>query len=228
MISIKYHAIFDYELIKSDFPKWLHKKDKSITGIRSIKSKKRLQREKISRQKLQIAQKAAKILSKIPTVKFVGVTGSLAMMNSNENSDIDLMIVTSSNNLWTTRLFTYLLIHLFGFKRRFPMEKAENDKLCFNLWLDEDDLVWRKSDRNIYTSHEIAQIMPLVNKDKTYEKFLFQNKWILSFWPYAVRILNLESRIWNKNSKFQIPNSKFSPVEKLAFKLQYLYMKIIR
>ena len=60
------------------------------------------------------------------------------------------------------------------------------------MWLDESDMVWQRKDRNIYTAHEIAQIVPLINKDKTYEKFLSHNRWILDFWPNAVKIRKLQ------------------------------------
>ena len=106
-VSERYHAIFNFKLVKSDFPRWLYKDDKSITGITGRKSITRIKREQISKKKLQIARKAAKILGKISTVRFVGVTGALAMFNANIDSDIDLLIITSKNRLWLTRLCVY-------------------------------------------------------------------------------------------------------------------------
>lgn len=220
MISSKYHNIFNFKLVFSDFPKWKYITDKSITGITSIKSSERNKREKISQKKLLIAKSASKILEKISTVKFVGVTGSLAMMNASKNSDIDLMIITKKGTLWTTRLICYMAIWLNGYKIRNPKNKLEKDMLCINLWLDETDLAWDKKDRNIYTAHEIAQVMPLVNIDNTYERFLYLNKWILNYWPYSIKIENLKLI---KNYKLKIKN--FNLVEQLAFKAQYLYMK---
>jgi D-beta-D-heptose 7-phosphate kinase/D-beta-D-heptose 1-phosphate adenosyltransferase len=227
MLSIKYHNIFDYELVKSDFPKWKHKGDKSITGITSIKSKQRLQREKISEKKIVIAKKAAKIISQIPTVKFVGITGALAMMNAKEDSDIDLMIITSSNSLWTTRAFAYLLICLFGIQRRYPNDKIQKNRLCINMWLDETDLIWNKADRNIYTAHEIAQIIPLINKNNTYEKFLFLNRWILSFWPNAVAVpYAISNKPYGSETTKHKPYSiMLSFIEKISYRIQYNYMK---
>lgn len=215
--SVKYHQIFDYELVKSDFPKWSCRAGsrfaRQYDGVSSVKSKKRIQREKISEKKLLIARKASKILSMLSSVKMVAITGSLAMKNSTEDSDIDLMIVASKNTLWMTRLMCLFL--LSDRMRRFGV-KDEKDKLCLNMWLDEGDLVWKKSDRNVYIAHEIAQIIPLVNKDKAYERFLNLNKWILDFWPHAVKI---------KNYKFKIKNSKASLIEKFCYKLQLKYMQ---
>jgi len=216
--SVRYHNIFDYKLTKEELVKWQYKKEKP--SITSTKSKKRLQREKYSKQKLKIAQKASQLIAKIPTVKFVGITGALAMNNANKDSDIDLMIITKSGLLWTTRLFVYLFICLFGIQTRRPKNNLQKDMLCINLWLDEEDMVWDKSDRNLYTAHEIAQIVPLVNKSNAYEKFLRCNRWILNYWPRAVKIL----RYKDIELKVKTQKNFITFFEVLAFNLQYYYM----
>jgi len=226
--SVKYHKIFDYKLIGEDFPRWQYKNIKE--KVNSIKSKTRIQREKYSNQKIKIAKEASSLISKLPSVKFIGVTGSLSMMNSKLDSDIDLMIITKANTLWMTRLLCYMVIWLNGYKTRKPDQNNEKDKLCLNMWLDERDLVWDKKDRNMYTAHEIAQIMPLVNKEYIYEKFLYLNKWILEYWPKSVKILGYKDiRIFRENTKsnllvFQYLSIVVSFIESFAFKLQYLYM----
>lgn len=233
--SVLYHNLFDYPLSFQDLIKWQIGKDvKDIKSTAIITNKsgyyflqgrggliyKKLLRKRISVKKIKIAKKSAKLLSFVPGVKMIAVTGSLAMENSSEESDIDLMIITKRGLLWTTRLFVYLTLYLFGVQTRNPGKGQQKDKLCLNIWLDESDLIWSKKDRNIYTAHEIAQIIPIVNKDKTYELFLIENKWILNFWPNAVHLdknLNTISPCFLLFSK--------SPIEKLAFKLQYQYMK---
>lgn len=172
---------------------------------------------------MKIAQNAARLLKLIPTIKMIAVTGSLAMENCSEDSDIDLMIVTGRGTLWTTRLFTYSLIRLFNIRTRNSSNKVQKDKLCLNVWLDESDLIWRQ--RNIYTAHEIAQIVPLVSKDKTYEKFLFKNKWVLSFWPNAARISEERRVKSEKVFTFYLFPFTLGVVENLAYQLQYGHMK---
>ena len=104
-ISVRYHKIFDYVLTKEEFFKWQYKNQKIL--VSDIKSRSQLQREKYSESKLQIAKRASKLISKVPTVLFVGITGSLAMMNADKDSDIDLIIITKRNTLWTTRMLVY-------------------------------------------------------------------------------------------------------------------------
>lgn len=227
--SVLYHDIFDYPLTFAELIKWQVEESTPISNVESAVSQKngyfflegheglvykRLLRKRVSVKKMEIARKACRILSFIPSVKMVAVTGSLAMQNSMEDGDIDLMIITRRGALWTTRLVSYLVTRLFGIKTRKPGDKDQKDKLCLNMWFDESDLIWR--DRNIYAAHEIAQIAPLVNKDKTYEKFLYKNKWILNFWPSAVPI---------KNLKFKFNNKTSGLVEKVCYWMQKLYMK---
>lgn len=233
--SVKYHDIFDYKLTKEEAIRWQYKKQK--VAVISKRSRRQLQREKYSQKKLVIAKEAAKLISKIPSVLFVGITGSLAMMNAGKNSDIDLMIVTKKNTLWTTRLLVYCILHTTGYMLRRPKIEDEKDALCLNMWLDETGLVWQKKERNIYTAHEIAQIIPLANKENVYERFLYLNKWILEFWPNSVKIQknNIEKtvslRVRNnlKFSKFKylnfVSDFVFRASNFIAFTVQYLYMK---
>lgn len=228
--SVIYHDIFDYPLMKNELSIWkcgknikgnikiIHKNNFYFLKGREVIIKKRKENEMRSKGKLKIAKKAAKLISKLPTIKFVGITGALSMRNASKNSDIDLMMVTKNHTLWTSRLLVYGLLQISGFKLRVPNSENEKNRLCLNIWLDENDLVWEKKDRNIYTAHEIAQIVPIVNKDKTYEKLLWENKWILDFWPNVITILN--SDLYTNTSQ-----SALSFFEKVIFKIQYLHMR---
>jgi D-beta-D-heptose 7-phosphate kinase/D-beta-D-heptose 1-phosphate adenosyltransferase len=214
--SARYHKIFDYKLTKEELNKWQYKKVKEKFSNWSDPVQEK--RKKYSQKKMRIAKKASKIISKIKSVKFIGVTGSIAMNNANKNSDIDLMIITRKNSLWSTRFLVYFYLFFNNFKVRKPKDKKERDRLCLNIWLDEDDLTWHEKDRNIYTAHEIAQIVPLLNKDKTHEKFLFLNRWILDYWPNSVDIKKISIKESNKANKLNL-------IEYLIYKFQYLYMK---
>jgi hypothetical protein len=228
--SVYYHDIFDYPLSLAELIKWRCGKS-DFRGGKEVLSKKgfyflegrerlvykRLLKNRISEKKMAIAKKTSNIISLFPTVKMVGVTGSLAMKNSGEDGDIDLFVITKKGSLWTTRLLILLTLKLTGIKTRRFNDTNQKDKVCLNMWIDESDLIWGAKDRNIYTAHEIAQIIPLINKDKTYEKFLEKNKCILNYWPSAVRIKKLKEISIQRSFNFLI--------EELAFRLQYLYMK---
>ncbi|MEK7526363.1 MAG: nucleotidyltransferase domain-containing protein [Patescibacteria group bacterium] len=237
--SVYYHSKFDYPLTFSDLKKW--QADFKVGSTKNIKVRtkkiskekyffiggdqainRRIKRQIQSKKKLQIAKKAAVFLKHIPTIKFVGITGSLAMFNADTTSDIDLMIITTSGTLWLTRGISLVLLKLFGYNLRKSGDKIEKDKLCLNLWLEETDLKWQQ--KNEFIAHEIAQINPLINKDKTFERFLSKNSWIVKFWPNAVKISKPPSGSHPEGEK--IPRlQSWSFIENVAFKLQYLYMK---
>ena len=61
---------------------------------------------------------------------------------------------------------------------------TNNNTICLNLWLDESALEIPVDQRNLYTAHELAQMKPRVNKDGTYEKMMWANRWGKIFGEY--------------------------------------------
>jgi len=229
-VSVIYHDIFDFPLTLTEMIKWesgvAFGKEVAIgakNGFFFVEGRegivlKRLMRKRISARKREIAARAAGILKIIPWVKFVGITGALAMENADDASDVDLMIITRKGTLWQSRLLTLLLLMAVGFPTRRFGQKDQKDKLCLNMWLDENDLVWPKRDRNPYTAHEIAQIVPLVDKMKTYENFISANSWIKRFWPNAAALGKLKKQVSKKESPFGV-------FEAICYLLQIKYMR---
>lgn len=232
--SVLYHDIFDYPLTAQELIRWeagrrVTTKNKLMSvdfrngfyflGGREASVLKRLLRKRISSRKLRIARKAGQILQFIPFVKGVFVTGALAMGNAAEDSDIDLLLITQKGRLWTSRLLCLVLLKMIGFPVRKFGDKNQKDKLCLNMWLDGSDLVWSKEDRNCYTAHEIAQIVPLVNKDNSYERLIWENKWVRAFWPNAVRAIKQQSKVYKKGSFIG------NLFESWARKIQFIYMR---
>lgn len=236
--AVLYHNIFEFPLKKDEMTRWeagpkvgkiSEKKRISLTkGYYVVDSRKelilkRIANSRFSKYKLKIAKRAAEKLKQIPTVKAVAITGSLAMENANENSDIDLMIITKKGTLWTTRLISYLLLLIGGFALRRVGKSAEKDRLCMNIWLDESDLSWKK--RNVFTAHEILQTKALVDKGGTYRKFVMENSWALDYWPKAVSIARLKVKTDSNNLLAILAEKLISFLEPLAFFFEFTYMK---
>lgn len=153
-------------------------------------------------KKLKRANFAAQKLSYIPSILFIGVSGSLAVGNVTKKDDIDLFIIVKKNTLFVTRLWILLLLTLFGLRRSRTSQQV-TDKICVNLIIDTHGLHWPAAKQNIYTAHEIAQIQPFFDRDGMYEKFLFANRWITNFLPNSITVLpNVEGRSWQRNQKF--------------------------
>ncbi len=229
--TLFYHNIFDFPLTANELVTWftpikikktLRIKKRAdyvfLQGRENILAE-RKKRQKWSLRKLVIAKNVSKILTKIPTIKMIGITGSLSMMNADLSSDIDFMVVAQSGTLWTTRLLAFFLLKLKNIPTRRFGDNNEKNKICLNLWLDESSLVWKK--RNIFTAHEIAQVLPILEKDWTYQEFLRKNKWIKKYWPNAVVFLDANKKVVKKDGLAQ---SLIKFIEPLAYFLQRVYM----
>lgn len=178
----------------------------NLTRVRRI-------REKESKKKMQIASKAARILSFLPTVKLIGISGSLSMNNSQKRDDIDLFIITSSNLLWTTRFLVNLILLVFRLKRGRDASFGVN-KICPNMFVSLASL---EIPKNIFSAHEVAQMKVLMNKARTYEKFLYKNKWVLNFLPNAFEAVPIQQR--------QEGNILLKAIDRIFYRVQFLYMK---
>ena len=196
-----------------------------LSGRRNIVGVRRNRRD-WSKQKLEVATKTVKKLKIFPWIKMIGITGALAMENCDEGDDIDLIIITSENLLWLTRLTIYLLCPILGIKRRKPGEKEVKNKICFNLFLEENHL--KIFPQNLFVAHEIAQVKPIFNKDKTYEKFLGANLWVQDYLPNALNHIAIQPynhKIVSHGSTVQWFDGSTCILDKIAFKLQYFYMQ---
>lgn len=198
--TLVYADIFSYPLTFDQLKKFLitsKKTDFDITDINKIKGilkrenyfylkgrseilKKRVKKERYAKEKIKIAQKTARLLKLIPFIKMVGITGNLTMKNTSRDDDIDFLIVTGKNRLWLSRFLVVFLLELLR-KRRHPGEKEVKDKICLNMFLDEDNLKIPKKEQNLFSAHEILQFKPLWQRGNIYDDFLNQNQWVKEF-----------------------------------------------
>lgn len=233
-----YARYFDYDLTREETHHWLiSPKIFSLTkipGSNRLSAKRRL-RLRHTQTKLVTARSAARILSLLPTIRLIAVTGSLAVANTLPDADIDLLIICQPHSLWLTRLLAVPLLRLF-FKSRHPHHPQDHlptssrhrhllrDALCPNLWLDTTALTLPSPKRNLYTAHEVLQIKPLINKNHTFERFILANSWTQKYLATAFHLTTLNFPRLNKEGRPH-PSPLITFLNHLAFKLQYLYMR---
>ncbi|MFQ5568039.1 MAG: hypothetical protein ACE5G0_00105 [Rhodothermales bacterium] len=125
----------------------------------------------------QTARRYARWLARIPFVRMVAVSGSLAVNNAEAKSDVDFFCITTPNRLWLARAWIVPLSKLTGwFPKAFPLY------LCPNYILALDEL--HVEDHNLFTAHEVAQTVPLWGLD-VYRRFLQANRWVYDFLPHT-------------------------------------------
>lgn len=178
-----------------------------------------IRRTKNAQISLSVRQRAKQLadkLGKTPGILAIYLTGSLAMSNSTADSDIDLMVITKNNQLWTTRFLLTIFTSLSGL-RRTPMSKKNTGKLCLNLYLTPKSFLLPPQKKSLYTAYELIQAVPLYDPQNTRGRLLSANPWIHDYLPnfplpkYAPRL----SR----------ENGKTGLLEYVLYSLQLLYMK---
>src|SRR3989344_1049053 len=165
----------------------------------------RLKRIKESMVKLEIARKIIKRLFAVPTVLFIGISGNLSMLNSQKEDDIDLFVIVEKNRIWITRLLLIGILKLMG-KYRKRGQKDVSNKFCLNMLIDTTSLKLSSKFQNLYTAHEVSQLMPIRQREETYKEFITSNFWTANYLP------NIKDEI----KKRDIGNHKDSLFEKIS------------
>lgn len=175
-------------------------------------------------KKLLLAKKVASILSNIPTIECIGLSGGLAVKNATENDDIDFFVITKRGTLFTTRLWIACTLHVMGLRRTWKEKNAAN-KICVNFLIDETQLTWPIKRHDVYTAREIAQLKPLYNRDNTYEHFIQANAWIKRYLPQWEQSIQLDM-LNKKHHRLLSPWLMWNPAIERIFRIgQQLYMK---
>ncbi len=142
----------------------------------------RLNREAISKAKLNGAKRIIKFISFLPFVKMVGLTGDLSYGNGGPGSDVDLMIVTSTDRMWLTRMIIFSLLEILGLKMN-DKKRVDGTRICVNVWCDENNLRITENEHDLVLASDVVHLIPLVNKESTYEKFISSNLWLKNYFP---------------------------------------------
>ncbi|MDB4925143.1 nucleotidyltransferase domain-containing protein [Mucilaginibacter sp.] len=129
---------------------------------------------------IKIGGKVSDILIKFPYVRGIAISGSLSKNFADENSDIDLFIITAKNRLWIART----LMHAF---KKLTYLVNKQDYFCMNYYIDEEQL--EIVEKTIYTAIEVVTLIPLQG-DATIENFYAANAWTREYLPNKIMRLS--------------------------------------
>jgi hypothetical protein len=133
----------------------------------------RLERKRHAERVWRRARFYARIISALPFVRMVAVTGALSMDNVEPGDDIDYLVVTKPGRVWTTRA----MIILIG-----KVARKFGDVLCPNYIVSA--LALTLPEGNLYAAHELVQMVPLYGAGVA-EQIYAENQWFRAYLPNA-------------------------------------------
>ena len=116
-----------------------------------------------------------KPLRHFPYIRAVAISGSQALGNGSQASDIDLFIITSRDRIWLARTIVSFYFHLLGERRH---GRYIANRFCLNHYLVEGVSI--DQDQNLYTALEYANLLPILG-EKSWRNFWAMNGWIKEF-----------------------------------------------
>jgi hypothetical protein len=120
------------------------------------------------------AVRMARRVARIPWVRMVAVSGSLAVSAARTGDDVDVFVVARDGRLWLTRLLAIASGQVSVGR------DGVAPPLCPNYMVTESALTL--PDRDIYTAHELAQLVPLFGA-QAYAALLDANAWYRDLLP---------------------------------------------
>lgn len=156
-------------------------------------------------------------LTWFPTILGIAVTGSVAVGNAEAKEDIDLMVITRSGFLWSTRALLTGILMARGLLRRRHNGEVSN-KFCLNLWLDQNTL--KLNAHTLYVARELVQADWIFERGYVRSHFFKSNAWASKFivWP------PMRGRSISSQGFWPFLAVLFFPVERVCYLLQLAHM----
>ena len=169
---------------------WLNLKKESSpkTWLKFVHS------EKISQRKINKALKAINLFAFVPNLRALFICGSVARKVSRADSDIDFLILTKPDHIWTVRflltLFAFLLgkktndAKLLGITDSQNTDYSRRNKFCLNHYRSSANLKLEEPLRDLYSAQEYACMLNIYSENRTDRKFFKKNKlWMRKIIP---------------------------------------------
>ncbi len=176
-----------------------------------------------TQEKLEKVSNFIKFVSRLPQVKLLGFSGSIAMRNAQSSDDIDFFVITSKKRLWTARFMTLVLASLLG-KRRKRGERHANDKICLNLLFEETALAVPEFKRTAFVAHEVLQMKPMIVRSNIYKRFIEANKWVFKLFPNAPSSSRSIHKFSKEKTSHLVDSTLFGDVVELLLKKLQLFL----
>ena len=172
-------------------------------GYYSIKGDEKLyeefkQKRKRTKEYWKKVNKYNFLFSFCPFIKLVAVCNSTPISNVDFKSDIDLLVITEKNKMFTARFFLTLFTSILGVRRHGNKTKK---RFCLSFYISEDamnfeDMAHKPYD--IYLAYWLKTLEPVAGNYETYEELLLANEnWLESYF----RTITSKRRFFRRRSE---------------------------
>ena len=162
--------------MKDNFNKDIHNKFIKKFNIKSDPSN-------IELEFYKKTEKYIKYIKWLPWLKMIWIWNSISMNCSSENSDIDLLIVSSNNSMWFNRILITLIFQIL-WVRKTTKKHAWRFCLSFFTTIDWLDFSSWKIENDLYLYFWILYFKPILNYYNTYEQLIEKNSYWADFNGY--------------------------------------------
>lgn len=204
--TLSYFAIFSYPLTQEELGRYLWKtaydQELFLAAIASLLQKNLIRREAgyiclphqkdavatrqrrwwYTKERLDIAMRAAKKLRYIPFIEAVFVCNQLPV-TADEHSDIDVFIVVKRERLWISRLLATLWLSVWGMRRH---TGAIQKHICLSFYCTDDALdlsVIAIDGDDIYLAYWLDWLIPVFDPKQYIHHIYTQNAWVQRLIP---------------------------------------------
>ena len=130
----------------------------------------RSRREALSRELLDRDRRILALVSRMPFVRVVALSGSLAHLNAEGSADLDLFVITAPNRVWSVTLAVLALSRLFGWRKH----------LCMNYVISERAM--KIAPKDLFSANQIIHLRPVCGHS-VFARFLHANTFVTRFYP---------------------------------------------
>ena len=130
----------------------------------------RTRREALSRDLLEREHRILSLVARMPFVRMVALSGSLAHLNAERSADLDLFVITAPGRVWSVTLSVLLIARLLGWRKR----------MCLNYVISERAMAIEPGD--LFSANQIIHLRPVVGHD-VFTQFVNANPFVKRFYP---------------------------------------------
>lgn len=144
-------------------------------------------KDSISKRKALL--RTIKYLAYMPYVRMLAISGSAAVGNADKESDLDIVIGSDGNRVWTTRMLVTAFVHLLGKRRHGQKIK---DRICLNHYFETGKPFFPQDQMPVAAIY--AQVIPVFGAGE-FEESYQQSPWVSSLlqntFPTRISAINI-------------------------------------